>query len=173
MFSDEIAVACGGHEAIGGGDDSADDSMDKLDSQQGACDRERAAYEKAGAQRRQGHCRWQCAWSADTRHEFDPSTHGKAECGGARWQSQLWRESRGSLGLPCPPDLTIDSKVHPLQHMVTTQVQSAYSLGTFHPHGGLGKKSVLFPKGSAGHVRRALWIESTGQAGTSWALQTS
>lgn len=160
MFSDEIAMACGGHEATGGGDDSADDSVDKLDSQQGACDGERAAYEKAGAQR-----------SADTRHELDPSTHGKAECGGVHWQAQLWRGSRGSLSTWF--DLTIDSKVHPLQHMVTTQVQTAHSLGTFHPHGGLGKKSVLSPKGSAGHVQRALWIQSTGLAGTSWVLQTS
>lgn len=85
--------------------------------------------------------------------------------------SGLWRESRGSLSTWF--DLTIDSKVHTLQHMVTTQVQTAHSLDTFHPHGGLGKKSVLSLKGSAGHVQRALWIQSTGLAGTSWVLQTS
>lgn len=92
-------------------------------------------------------------------HNGNPSYGGRV---GAPW---------GSLSTWF--DLTIDSKVHPLQHMVTTQVQSAYSLGTFHPHGGLGKKSVLSLKGSAGHVRRALWIQSTGLVGTSWVLQTS
>lgn len=43
-------MACGGHEAVGGGDDSVDHSVDKLDSQQSAWSGESAGDEKTGAQ---------------------------------------------------------------------------------------------------------------------------